>query len=217
MKCDRTIFHAQMGPVRIQQKACRDTLRRTCVFACGTTPLIMWDRYEFDKKRDRTRNAELVFLHPVGTTGHVVHSGASGERNMIALFFILKWDWYGFGKKHVGTQYVKVMFFHPVGSVAHEVHSGASEASNIDALFSKLGWARCGFHKKQSRTRYAKLVFLHPVGSAGHVVHFDASGHEMSMHYFSCSGWLGAISIKSAMRYNTSNLCFCIRWNLWDT
>jgi hypothetical protein len=30
------------------------------------------------KKRARTRYVKLVFLHPVGTMGHVVRSGASG-------------------------------------------------------------------------------------------------------------------------------------------
>jgi hypothetical protein len=36
------------------------------------------DRYAFDKKCVGTRYAELVFLHPMGSTGHVVHFVASG-------------------------------------------------------------------------------------------------------------------------------------------
>jgi hypothetical protein len=36
-----------------------------------------------------------VFLHPVGSTGHVVHFGASGVRSIDALFFVLGWDLYG--------------------------------------------------------------------------------------------------------------------------
>jgi hypothetical protein len=31
------------------------------------------NRYRFDKKRVRTRYAELVFLHQMGYAGHVVH------------------------------------------------------------------------------------------------------------------------------------------------
>jgi hypothetical protein len=47
-KCVRTIFHARVGPVQIQQQ------------------------------RVRTRYDELVFLHPVGYAGHVVPSDAFG-------------------------------------------------------------------------------------------------------------------------------------------
>jgi hypothetical protein len=45
-----------------------------------------------------TRYAELVFLHPVGSAGHIVHSGVAGEENVNALFFTLRWDWYGYDK-----------------------------------------------------------------------------------------------------------------------
>jgi hypothetical protein len=51
------------------------------------------------KKPTGTRYAELVFLHPVGPAGHVVHSGASEARNGYTLFLMLWWDWFGCDKK----------------------------------------------------------------------------------------------------------------------
>jgi hypothetical protein len=90
--------------------------------------MFKWDWYGFNKNRNGTCYTVLVFLHPVLSAGHVMHSGASEVQNIIALFFMLGWDWFGFNKKHVGTCYAELVFLHHVGSVGHVVHSGASGA-----------------------------------------------------------------------------------------
>jgi hypothetical protein len=45
-----------------------------------------WAWCGFNKKCIGTRYAELVFLQPVGSVSHVVHSIASGAQNISALF-----------------------------------------------------------------------------------------------------------------------------------
>jgi hypothetical protein len=97
-----------VGPLQIQKKVRREMLRRTCTSASNwiceshstflrvqgaihrhTIFMLGWDQYRFYKKCIGTRYAELVFLHPVGSAGHIVHFGASGARNIDALFFML--------------------------------------------------------------------------------------------------------------------------------
>jgi hypothetical protein len=94
------------------------------------------------QKNAGTRYAELVFLHPVGSAGHVIRCGASRAWILDTLFSMLGCTRCGFRKKRAGTRYDELVFLHLVGSVGHVVHSGASGAQNIDALFFMLGWDR---------------------------------------------------------------------------
>jgi hypothetical protein len=89
--------------------------------------ILGWDRYGLQKKGAGTRYAELVFLYPVGSAGHVVHSSAFGMGNIDAILFILGWVRYSFHKKHVGSRYSELVFLHPAGYVDHVVHFGAFE------------------------------------------------------------------------------------------
>jgi hypothetical protein len=40
--------------------------------------MVRWDRYGLHTKRPETHYSELMFLHPVGYAGNVVHSLDSG-------------------------------------------------------------------------------------------------------------------------------------------
>jgi hypothetical protein len=68
----------------------------------------------FHKKRAGKCYAEIVFFHLFGSACHVVHSGASGVRNVYALIFNLEWAWCDFHQKHIGTRYVELAFSYMV-------------------------------------------------------------------------------------------------------
>jgi hypothetical protein len=97
--------------------------------------------------------------------GHIVHSGATGARNVIALVFMLGWDRYGFDKKRIGTRYAELVFLHLVGYVGHVVHSGVCGARNLDA-FSYLGGPVVVFMKMHRDTICPTYVFA-PCGICG--------------------------------------------------
>jgi hypothetical protein len=58
--------------------------------------MLVWDRYRFHKNNVETRYVERVFLYLLGLGGHVVHFGASGVRNVDALFLMPLWERYKF-------------------------------------------------------------------------------------------------------------------------
>jgi hypothetical protein len=59
----------------------------------------------FDKKRIGTHYVELVFLHLVGSAGHVVLSSLSRVGNIDVLFFVVGSSQCRFNKKRIGTRY----------------------------------------------------------------------------------------------------------------
>jgi hypothetical protein len=54
--------------------------------------MLGWTRCYFHKNRVGTCYVQLMFLHPVRSAGHVLHSAASGPRNVDVVFFMLEWS-----------------------------------------------------------------------------------------------------------------------------
>jgi hypothetical protein len=76
--------------------------------------MLRWALCSFHTKCTGTCYMEYVFLHPVGSVGHVVHSVASGVRSIDTLFFMLQWAQHSFHKKHDMTCYTELVFSHPI-------------------------------------------------------------------------------------------------------
>jgi hypothetical protein len=110
----------------------------SCIIRPGAIP----------KKCAESHYAKLVFLHPVRSVGHVVHSATSGAQNVDTLLFILGWAIAVSTKGDNGHVTANIYFLHPVGSACHVVRSGAFGAQNVNALFFMFGSACCGYQKR---------------------------------------------------------------------
>jgi hypothetical protein len=81
--------------------------------------MLRWDRCGFHKKRAGRRYDQLVFLHLVGSTGHIVHSGVTG-RVMSMHYFLSSGELDAVSiKKRSQTRYAELVFLNLVGSTGH--------------------------------------------------------------------------------------------------
>jgi hypothetical protein len=67
------------------------------------------------KKHAETRYAELVFLHPVGSAGHVVHSVHTGHEMLMHYFSC--WGWAGVDSTKSVMRYVTPNLCFPSGGI----------------------------------------------------------------------------------------------------
>jgi hypothetical protein len=150
-----------------------------------------WPGADTTKSASGHVTLNLCFLHPAGFAGHVLRSGASGLRNIDALFSMLGWAWYRLKKKCARRRCIEPVFF--ASSAIYRSHSAFWCVRDMKRRRTR---ARCRYQRKRAQTRYTELVFLHTVRSAGHVVHSAVSGARKLMHYFSCLARLSAYTTK---------------------
>jgi hypothetical protein len=97
-----------------------------------------WDRYGLDKKRTGTHYVFLVFLHPVGYAGRIVHSGASGVQNANS-FSCSGGPGAVYIKSPPGHVTPNLCFLHHVGCAGRVVRSGASGHETSTHFHAQVG------------------------------------------------------------------------------
>jgi hypothetical protein len=136
-----------------------------------------------------------VFLHPKGSTGHIVYSGASGARNVDALFFMLGWAWYDLYKQCTGT-------------LRRTYVSASSGICGLGSGFWCI-WAVKHRHTifilSGTCTDFTKSALRHLTPSFCFCIWWNLwvtycilvhPSCATSMHYLSCSSGPGAVSIQ---------------------
>jgi hypothetical protein len=173
-----------VGPVWIPQKAHRDTLHWTCVFASSG---IYWSRSAFRCVR---------------------------AWNIDALFFMLGWDRYGFQKKHARTHFAKCVFLHPVGCTGHVVHFVCPGPGTLLNFFLCFGGTGTYSTKSASGNVTPNLCFSIQWDLQVTFCIPVCLVRQTLMHYFLWSCETNMDSIETAPGHVALNLCFCIRWDL---
>jgi hypothetical protein len=120
----------------------------------------------YSTKSTRTSYDEFVFLHPEGSMGHIVHSGATEVRNGVGTIFHA---WVGpvwiRQKAHRDTLRFSCVFT-SCGICGSYSAFRCIWGAKCQLIFM-LRWARCGLHKKPTGTRYTQLVFFASCGMCG--------------------------------------------------
>jgi hypothetical protein len=142
MKCRRTIFDAQVGPVRIPQKTRWDMLRQTCVLTssgvCGSHNAFRSVRgvkcrhIIFHSRVRSVRIPQKACQDTLRRTCVFASSRICGPHSAFWCIWDAKrrctifYAWvgqYGFHKKRTGAHCTELVFLHLVGYVDHVVHS----------------------------------------------------------------------------------------------
>jgi hypothetical protein len=179
-----TIFCARVGPVRVLAKARRDTLRQTCVFTSGG---MCGSRSAFRCVRG-VKHRHTIFHAHFGPV-QIAENESWDKVHQTCIF--------GSGGIYGSRSALRCVW-------------GAKHQRTI--FLAQVD--RYGFHKKHMRAAYTELVFLHPVAYVGHVLHFGASGAQNVDALYFMLEWDQCSFHKSTSGQITSNLCFCIRWDL---